>query len=259
MRLLIILTILAFSLLGCASAGKGQQPNNAAAAAEVNVVENPYANSYNARKIPEVALQPDSTGPHIYRGGDETGDYQRMLENGFDILGYSKFEAADVPPEKLNEQAKLIKADLVLVYTRLIGNTPVSVTLNKLREQSKMTGEEKRLAGNGKLLPQEQALYEYFATYWVRLAPPLIGVHIKGQSEDQGAKGLTVLAVVKKSPADKATIVKDDVLLRIGEIAMLQPEALTEAAQRYAGKTVNVVLHRGENDLTVAMTLNPKH
>jgi len=174
------------------------------------------------------------------------------------MLGYSKFEGADVPPEKLNEQAKLIKADLVLVYTKLIGNTPVSVTLNKLREQAKMTEEEKKLAGNGKLLPQEQALYEYFATYWVKLAPPLIGLHVKGPSEDQSIKGLTVLAVVNKSPADKAMIVKDDVLLRIGEIAMLKPEALTEAAQRYAGQTVNVALHRGDNDLTLPMTLNSK-
>jgi hypothetical protein len=257
MRLLIILTILAFGLLGCASAGKGKQPNNAAAT-EVNVVENPYANSYNARKIPEVALQPDSTGPHIYRGSDETGDYQSMLENGFDMLGYSKFEGADVAPEKLNEQAKLVKADLVLVYTKLIGNTPASVTLNKLREQAKMTEEEKKLAGNGKLLPQEQALYEYFATYWVKLAPLLIGVHIKGPADDDTVKGLTVLAVVKQSPAEKAKILRDDVLLRIGEIDMLQPEALSAAAKRYAGQTVNVALHRGENDLTVAMTLNSK-
>lgn len=257
MRLLIILTMLAFSLFGCASAGKGKQPNNAAAAEE-NVVENPYIKFYNARKRPEIALQPDAGGPRVYRGNDQTGDYQSMLENGFDMLGYSKFEGPDVAPEKLNEQAKLIKADLVLVYTKLIGKTPVSVTLNKLREQSKMTEEEKKLAGNGKLLPQEQALYEYFATYWVKLAPPLIGLHIKGPSEDQGIKGLTVLAVVNKSPADKAMIVKDDVLLRIGEIALLKPEALTEAAQRYAGQTVNVALRRGENDLTVAMTLNPK-
>ena len=257
MRLIIIASVLAFSLLGCASAGKSNQQSKASAAS-TNAVENPYVNSYNARKIPEVALQPDPTGPHIYRGSDETGDYQRLLENGFDMLGYSKFEAADVPPEKLNEQAKLIKADLVLVYTKLIGNTPVSVTLNKLREQAKMTEEEKKLAGNGKLLPQEQALYEYFATYWVKLAPPLIGLHVKGPSEDQSIKGLTVLAVVNNSPADKAMIVKDDVLLRIGEIAMLKPEALTEAAQRYAGQTVNVALHRGDNDLTLPMTLNSK-
>lgn len=257
MRLIIMASVLVFSLLGCASAGKSNQQSQAGTAT-ANALENPYVNSYIARKTPEVALQPDPTGPHIYRGGDEAGDYQRMLENGFDMLGYSKFEAADVPPEKLNEQAKLIKADLVLVYTRLTGGMPASVAVNKLREQSKMTEEEKKLAGYGKLLPKEQAIYEYFATYWVKLAPPLIGLHIKGPTEHQSIKGLTVLAVVHKSPADKAMIVKDDVLLRIGEIAMLKPEALNEAAQSYAGETVNVVLHRGGNDLTVAMTLNSK-
>ena len=257
MRLIIMASVLAFSLLGCASAGKGNQQSQAGAAT-INALENPYVNSYVARKTSEVALQPDPTGPHIYRGGDEAGDYQRMLENGFDMLGYSKFEGADVAPEKLNEQAKLVKADLVLVYTKLIGKTPVSVTLNKLREQAKMTEEEKKLADNGKLLPQEQALYDYFATYWVKLAPPLIGVHINGPTGDQGIKGLTVLAVIKNSPADKAMIVKGDVLLRIGDMDMLQPEALSAAAKRYAGQPVSVALHRGDNDLTLPMTLDSR-
>ena len=257
MRLIIILAILASSLLGCADVGRGRQAEDTAAA-KANVVENPYATFYNPSKTPEIALQPDPDGPRVYRGNDQTADYQSMLENGFDMLGYSKFEGTDVTPEKLNEQARLVKADLVLVYTRLIGNTPVSVTLNKLREQSKMTEEEKKLADRGKMLPKEQGLYEYYASYWVKLAPPLIGVHIKGPTAGQGMKGLTVLAVVNRSPADKAMIVKDDVLLRIGEVELTKPEALTQAARRYAGQTVNVALHRGENDLTVAMTLNPE-
>jgi membrane-associated protease RseP (regulator of RpoE activity) len=202
-------------------------------------------------------LQPDPAGPKIYRGENQAGDYKRMLENGFDMLGYSSFQGLDVAPEKATEQAKNIKADLVLVYAEQKGSTPASVQIEQARKAKKAQDQNASASGDTPAA-QDQKLYEYFASYWVKLAPPLIGVHVESYTQDDRRPGLRVIAVVKESPAARAAIQEDDVLTRIGDIALDKPAALTQAAKRYEGETVNVALHRGDNDLTLPMTLNSR-
>ena len=210
--------------------------------------ENSYVKSYVSRGRPTIALQPDPAGPKIYRGENQVGDYKLMLENGFDMLGYSSFKGQDIAPEKATVQAKNIKADLVLLYAEKKGGTPVGVQIDQAR---KKTGDEVKT-------DRDQILYEYFASYWVKLAPPLIGVHVESNILDENRFGLRVIAVVKESPAAKAAIQEDDVLTRIGDIALDKPEALTQAAKRYEGKTVDVLYKRGDNEGKTTMTLNSR-
>jgi len=222
--------------------------------------DNPYTKSYVSKGRPSVALQPDPAGPKVYLGNVKEEDYQRMLENGYDMLGYSNFDGPDAPPELVTEQAKQVKADLVLVYTKLTGSVPATVQIQQLREQAARTEARKNEEGalpSGTLL-NEQARYNYFASYLVKLAPPLIGVHVTSTEKDANTAGLVVKAVVKQSPAAKADIQAGDILTRIGDIALNKPEALTEAAQRYAGQTVDVALERDGNASTKSMTLNSK-
>lgn len=219
-------------------------------------LENPYSKSYVSRGRPTVALQPDTTGPKIYRGKDEVSDYQRMLENGFDMLGYSSFQGLDVPPARAIEQAQKLKADLVLVYAKQKGSRPVSVQIDQMRKKAQ---DQKAPTGSDvSSSPQNQALYEYFASYWVKLAPPLIGVHVETYNEEDSKPGLRVIAVVKESPAAKAAIQGGDVLTRIGDVELSKPEMLTQAAQRYAGQTVEVLYQRGNDDAKTVMTLNSR-
>lgn len=272
MRLIIaplLALLLALNMTGCASRGKAQpvpaDSNRADAGLTKGAVENPYTASFVSRDRPTVALQPDPAGPKIYRGIVEAEDYQRMLENGYDMLGYSSFDAADVPPDQALEQARKIKADLVLVYTKLSGSVPASVQVEQLRNEAKRTtvqsadaqssSIEQTPAVSGKLLPQEQASYSYFSSYWVKLAPPLIGVHVTGPMEST-EPGLKVLAVIRQSPAEKAGIQDGDVLTRIGDMELLTPEALTQAAQQYAGQSVDISFLRDGSAGKASMTLN---
>jgi len=211
--------------------------------------ENPYTKSFVNKGKPTVALQPDPAGPKLYRGENQVADFKRMLEDGFDMVGYSNFQDLDVPPEKAIEQAKNIKADLVLVYAQQKGSTPASVQIDQAR---------KKAQDGTPSATQNQKLYEYFASYWVKLAPPLIGVHVETNTQDDNRFGLRVIAVLKDSPAAKAGIQDDDVLTRIGDVALDKPAALTQAAKRYAGKTVDVLYKRGGNDGKTTMTLNSR-
>ena len=251
----ILALLLVLSLAACASGGAKQktadEANDSGSAGQTS--ENPYAKSYVSKGRPTIALQPDPAGPKIYRGQNQVDDYKLMLENGFDMLGYSSFNGLDVSPEMATEQAKNIKADLVLVYAEQKGSATLSAQIEQARKKARAEA-----AGSDDSTPQDQTLYEYFASYWVKLAPPLIGVHVETNTQDDKRFGLRVIAVVKKSPAAKAAIQEDDVLTRIGDVALDKPEALTQAAQRYAGQTVEVLYKRGDNDGKTVMTLNSR-
>ena len=250
--LMLVLTLVLHTT-GCASTAK-PKPMEAPVdmnLAEVNdkTQENPFAKAFVKRDLPALALQPDPSGPKVYRGQEQVGDYQRMLENGYDMMGYSEFMAGeDVQPALLEQHAREINADLALVYTRLSGEVPASVQVQQMRERAR-SGQP---AGEA----ESQVSYNYFASYWAKLAPPLLGVHVTASAEDSETDGLQVIAVINESPADKAGLRNGDVLKRIGDVTLKSPVALSQAAQRYAGQTVNVYLQRGQNNATIPVELN---
>ncbi|MDZ4099009.1 MAG: PDZ domain-containing protein, partial [Methylophilaceae bacterium] len=71
--------------------------------------------------------------------------------------------------------------------------------------------------------------------------------------------GLVVIAVIKNSPAEKASLQELDVIQSIGDELLVTPEALTKAAQRYAGQTVDVTFMRHGDVNKTSMTLNPAY
>lgn len=256
--------VLAFGLGACATANKGRQP----VPPDMNMAttpldDNPYTQSFTSRNRASIGLQPEAGAPKMYRGVLETADYQRMLENGYDMLGYSRFEANTVAPELAVDQARALKADVVLVYSKTIGNVPASVQIQQMRDRARQKVQADKASKDkavGEVIAQaeDQQRFAYLATYWAKLAPPLIGVHITSllEQDRKNEVGLNVLAVVKKSPADKAAIAHGDVLLKIGDVDLNKPELLSKAAQRYAGQTVELSYLRNKQPRKTLITLN---
>ena len=251
---LMLASLLTMELAGCANTPEAQEaPADMNLAAQAAVAENPFAKSFIRRELPAVALQPEAAGPKVYRGEDQVNDYQRMLENGYDMLGYSEFLAgADIPPALLEQHAGQVHADVALVYTRLAGEVPASVQVQQLREQAKK-GESPDIAE-----AESKDTYNYFASYWAKLRPPLLGVHVAGPADDGESDGLRVIAVIHDSPAEKAGILEDDVLKRLGEVALKSPSALSQAAQRYPGQKADMDVQRGQSELHIPVQLNPR-
>jgi len=253
--MLILASLLTLQLAGCANTPKAQE-----APVDMNLAEapgpaseNPFAKSFVKRDLPAAALQPDAAGPKVYRGEDQVVDYQRMLENGYDMLGQTEFLAGvDVPPALLEQHAKEVKADVALVYTRLAGEVPAGVQVQQLREQVKK-GENLDTAK-----VESTDTYNYFASYWAKLRPPLLGVHVTGPADDGETDGLRVIAVIHDSPADKAGILEGDILKRLGEVELKSPSSLTQAAQRYAGQKSNMDVQRGQGILHIPVQLNAR-
>ncbi|MEZ0231780.1 MAG: PDZ domain-containing protein [Methylophilaceae bacterium] len=219
---------------------------------------NPYTDTFVLHTTPSVRLQPDPTGPKIFRGTTKENDYNSMLQQGYDMVGYSSFEAGNVAPELAAEQAKLIKADMVLVYTNVSDPNVSKVKVDKTnaRALSPTGAGDARLTADGKVIDQDAHHYAYFASYWIKLAPPLIGVHVNGPIAGNEKAGLPILAVIQHSPADKAGLANGDILTKIGDVVLDAPEKLTSAAQLYAGKTVALSFSRAGVSRDTSITLN---
>lgn len=206
--------------------------------------ENPYTKSYVEQSRAAAKAEPGAA--RIYLGKDRVVDYQRQLEKGYDILGYSSFDGGEVPPQQLEEQAARVNADMVLVYPAVTAKTPKSVKMDMAK--AKAAGKEVTASSSGKV-------FSYFASFWTKLPPPILGINVRGTTEaGEGNVGLVVLAVIEGSPAS-AALRKNDVLLRLGEVRLDKPEALGPAVRRYAGKPVEVEFERAGEVQRAQLTL----
>ena len=78
----------------------------------------------------------------------------------------------------------------------------------------------------------------------------------KRQAKAEAVKGLTIIAVIKESPAAKASILRGDNLLKIGELTLDKPDDLFTAVKRYAGQSVPVEVKRGDGVVKIRVALN---
>jgi C-terminal processing protease CtpA/Prc len=221
---------------------------------------NPYAKNYKAQNSSQLkSLQPNPD-TKIYVSNHKEEDNISMLQKGYDMMGSSGFEGGDVAADLALQHGKNINADTVLVYSKYGSNKTAESKMQAIKDAIKNKGEvtEQDLA-------KDTTTYQYYASYWAKLPPPLLGVHViklkqkantRAGADAQEINGLKIIAVVNDSPAARAEIARGDVLLKIGEFTLEKPEDLFAAVKRYAGQSVPVVLQRDEARLTTNVALN---
>lgn len=144
---------------------------------------------------------------------------------------------------KLEVQAAELKAAAGEMHKK--HGIQLRLTQEKAVEQAKEAEEKARQAL--KVLPGiflDQADVAQLSKYW-------IGVHC-GPVEE--GKGVLVLEVVENSPAKKAGVEKDDVILLIGESEIDDVKQVVELVGKSEGKTIKLQLKRGEENKTIEVT-----
>jgi hypothetical protein len=164
--------------------------------------------------------------PKVVRGGDPDNDTLRMLEDGYARVGFSYFDAANADTGDVLERARAVHADIAVVYSAKAGDSHTGV-----------------------------------ASYWVKLKPPVFGVHMQdlptGRRTGSGTRtGAYVTAVVKDSPAARAGIVRGDIIRKIGEVEVNDMAALYDAVSKFAGQKVTVELWREHQVMQKEVQLN---
>lgn len=246
------LVLLATQLLAAESSSNAQHVSSA---------ENWYTKSYKAQNSGNLTSLQANPDTKMYVSNHKETDDISMLENGYDLIGTSGFTAGDVPAEQALQQAKALKADTVLVYSKYGSAKTASSKIELIKEAAK-AGKEL----SEKDLEAEQTTYNYYASYWAKLPPPLLGVHviklaIKQSQDDEKAveqDGLKVIAVIKESAAAKANLQRGDVLVKLGDAVLSNPEQLLLAVKKYQGETVPITYERAGQANTVQVTLNQR-
>ncbi len=243
------------SMLGLATVFFASKVHSAEPAAQANL----YAEKYLAQNNSQLKSLSPNPDTQLERSKNQDADNTRMLESGYDLMGASSFIAPSVADELAQQHCKEIKADTVLVYSKSVPFKAKIVRLDGDKEGEKEADEANKMA-------EQTPQIVHYASYWAKLPTPLLGVHIiklipaesKGVKLAKDVKGLTIIAVIKESPAEKANILKGDNLLKIGELALEKPDDLFAAVKRYAGQTVPVELQRGSEVVKTNVALNPR-
>lgn len=245
---------------------------------------NPYVKYYQDRtggidimKSPRVIVP--TGNPQLFRGGDPDVDYFRMLEDGFGLIGISSFNAGNnVNVNAALEQATKVHASVALIYSKYTHTLSGSVPWTMPDTQTSTTTLSGNVMGPGgtasysgsaysttygtrtTYIPYSVSRFDYFASYWIKLKPPVFGVNVQELSAELkqkigSNKGVVVIAVVKGSPAFAADILRGDILKQIGNHEILDPKIFGEATSRYAGEKVTVKFLRDGKEFTKEILL----
>ena len=223
--------------------------------------ENLFEKNYKAQNTGNFASLEAKPDTKMYVSNHKDKDNISMLESGYDMMGTTGFDAGEVSPELALQHGKAIKADTVLVYTKYGSALTAASKMDTYKEAAKKNGgviDEKDLV-------EDDVQYKYYASYWAKLPPPLLGVHViklarpteEGEKKDE-LKGLRVLAVIKGSPAEAAGILRGDMLLAINETELNKAEELSKIVGQHQGENVAIAYEREGKQATTAAKINQR-
>lgn len=221
--------------------------------------DNPYASNYQAQNQGNLHSMQAHPEPQLFSGTRRDEDNIKMLENGYDLMGFSSFEAEDVPTEQVINHGRTIRADSILVYVKKAGNTTPASKIEMIKEASR-----KGIALTEKDMAVDPTKYRYYATYWAKLPPPVLGVHViklvpRSSNEKEGpavsSDGVRVIAVIHGSAAEKAGLLRGDQLLSINQEKVQDAAELSTLVRKYRGKRVQLQLERQDEPIQLEAQL----
>ncbi len=224
--------------------------------------ENPFEKNYESQSPKGFRSFSDNPQPKVMRGWEKETDNIKMLEDGYDLMGVSGFVGPNVPPSLALDHAQKINADFVLIYDRQVNENTRATQIQKAREKAraanriKNKGEITEITITEEDLVDDNAKYDFFLTYWVKLPKPSFGTHfIKLKSDEQDTRGVRVIAVIKESAAATAGIKKNDNILSINNVEVNSPDDLINIIRENKGKSIDVVYERGGESSKVSVAL----
>lgn len=224
--------------------------------------DNPYAVNYQAQNQGNLHSLQSNPEPQLLSGTRRDADNINMLENGYDLMGLSEFEAGDVAPEQAISHGRNIQADKILVYVKKSGNATPASKMEVIKEAVK-----KGQSLTEKDMAIEPGKYRYYATYWAKLPPPVLGVHViklvarKSSQQDEQAQvtdvneGVRVIAVIHGSAAEQGGLMRGDQLLSLNQEKVNDAATLSSLVRRFKGNTVTLKIQRQSEPLSLKVTL----
>jgi hypothetical protein len=223
------------------------------------------------------------TDPRTDLTSDVKGESESRLENGYAFIGESGFQGprSRFAESKAIAQAKSLGADLVVLSEGDAGSETVDVpivTPTTSTSHSSFNGTafnpaygSTNVSGMGTttsyatsttLVPMTVHRANYYAGYWVKSKPPILGINVLPLTAEQHKQigtnsGLLVRVVVIGSPAYKADLFKGDYLMSINGESIGSVEDFQRVTHAYAGQNVKVAIMRDGNIQTKDVQFAP--
>jgi hypothetical protein len=243
-----------------------------------NAFKDSYRSSLERWPSGEVSrLLPSSGKVEIVTSKDIEADAIRMMESGYLLLGRSKFKGEQVNPDAAREVAGDLNASVVLLKTEYANTVqeaiPIEKWTNIRRESAERTsgaragGPSSAMHGEFRITYVRKAVdyYNLAATFWAKSKPPIFGVLVETQgartSESGGSgpsstgRGVVVRAVIMDSPAARAGVLRDDVVVRFAGTEIVDPDQFFDTVVANKGREVEIELVRVADSKVIKLQL----
>lgn len=230
-------------------------------------------------------LPPPEGEARLLSSEDIRADAVRLMENGYLLLGRSKFVSKQIDPGSALKLAKEVGASVILVseqYTNTVEDiVPVTEWIPAKQDTIVKTVVISDGRNNGRkvirqavvettegefqttYVPQSTDYYEYAATFWAKSKPPVFGVMVRPTDEEtrqrlQSNHGLMVVAVIRDSPAFLADILRGDVIMKYANQDITSRRQFFDLVQANADKKIELQFERNGELKTMSVQLASK-
>lgn len=250
---------------------------------------NPYKKFYTSKtdgkSVKEIdALQPSCESSQVFSGNDMNEDYLDMTENNYVMLGYSSFVGPLKGKDDVLLQARDLCAKTVLVYVKyrntISGSTPITVQNPSQTSTTNFNGNVYGSRGGSAMysgssttvvpggyttydIPYSVERYDQTATYWVQVKrKPILGVRVRDLNSNERDTlerntGITVIAVVKDTPAFRSNILRGDIITKIGDYSVTDSRGFNgELIKKYAGMEIPIEIIRNSERKVISVKLD---
>jgi hypothetical protein len=226
-------------------------------------------------------LEPGQGEPQTFSGKNIEEDSRAMMENGFVMIGSSRFNSGAVNESQAIQQAKKVKASVVIVYSEYTNTVTGSMPYTTYNPSQTVTSYDSgNVYGAGgsayysgtstytvpggsttQYIPYSVNRYDYGASYWAKFKKIIFGAHcielpneVRQQLERNTGGYLSV--IVKNSPAFNANVLSGDVLIHMNQRDVNNCQDFMNAIAEYSGQKVAIEIIRKNQIKTISVQLN---
>lgn len=240
---------------------------------------NPYQKFYE----PVAGATPARTSEpvQVMRGNNPDLDMHALMQEGYEAVGFSSFNAPSVKVDLALEQARTVGASLVVLYGTYTGTVSGTVPLVlPSAPATTTTTAQGSVVGRGGVatysgsststtsggtttysIPYSVDRYDQIAGFWIKGRPMSLGIYFRDldATEKQALqrnRGVVVGVVVKGTPAFAADILEGDILLALDGTEILDFGHLGTLIGGKNGQKVTLSLLRNGVSKTIVVQTN---
>ena len=181
------------------------------------------------------------------------------MDDGYILLGYSSFIAPNNGASRERKailQGEDVHASKILLYSNYSDTVSKVIPLFSPSYMSGNVtdnyGNSATFSGNSgstSYVPVAVSRYKYIATYWIKIKKTILGAFVRNLTDDEHHdintnQGVSVIAVMKRSPAYFADIFKGDIILKIDGNSIFDKQDYLAKLKDHMGQTITLDLRR---------------